>query len=492
MKKYKIVSVSSEVDPYSKTGGLADVARSLPKSLYRLGHEVIIITPFYKKVIDRKKHKLEKIYSDVKLRIDKENEIQVSFYRAELLPGLKVYFVRNDKYFSRRKSLYGSTHENARFYLFDVAALKLISLLKFKADVIHCHDWQAGLIPHLKKTRFKGSKTLANTSTVFTIHNLVFQLGSNWWEIPLKHKDKGKKALPLFNDPNIEYINFAKRAILHADVINTVSETYAEEILKPSFGQDLHRILLNRQHKLFGVVNGIDYKDLNPKNDKTIYRNYDHKTIHRKKLNKKYIQKLFKLKVDQDVPVLCTTSRVTFQKGFELILEILNRLLHFDLQIIIAGTGDKRFLSELKKIAKKFPDKLAVIPSHDRLLKYETQIYAGSDMILLPSHHEPCGINQMKAFRYGCVPIVRSVGGLNDTVVNFEPGNEGNGFKFKNYSSLELLVAITRALETYKYSKIWRDLVCRGMKPSFSWEVPAKEYIELYKQAIKFKKKDEK
>jgi len=492
MKNYKIVSISSEVDPYSKTGGLADVARSLPKSLHRLGHEVIIVTPFYKQILDREKYKLEKIYSDVKLHIDKENEAQVSYYRTELLPGLKVYLVRNDKYFSRRKSLYGSSHENARFYLFDVAVLKLISLLKFKADILHCHDWQSGLIPYLKKTRFKNSKTLADAAVVYTIHNLVFQLGSNWWEVPSKYKDKGKKALPLFNDPSIEYINFAKRAILNADAINTVSETYAEEILKPSFGQDLNRILINRQHKLFGVVNGIDYHNLNPKNDKTIYRNYDHKSIQEKKANKKYIQKLFKLKVDENVPILCTTSRVTFQKGFELILEIINRLMYSDLQMIIAGAGDKRFINELKKVAKKFPDKLAIIPSHEKTLKYETQLYAGSDMILLPSHHEPCGINQMKAFRYGCVPIVRSTGGLNDTVVNFEPGNDGNGFKFKNYNSQELLVTITRALETYKYPKIWRDLVLRGMGPSFSWDVPAIEYVELYKKALKFKKQDEK
>ena len=192
------------------------------------------------------------------------------------------------------------------------------------------------------------------------------------------------------------------------------------------------------------------------------------------------------------MPVLCTTSRVTYQKGFELILEIINRLMHFDIQLIIAGAGDKNFLSKLKKVARKFPHKLAVIPSHDKLLKYENQLYAGSDMILLPSHHEPCGINQMKAFRYGCVPVVRSTGGLNDTVVNFEPGNEGNGFKFKNYSSQELLVAITRALETYKYPQVWRALVCRGMKPSFSWDVPSKEYMVLYKNAIKFKKQDEK
>ncbi|MBT4850185.1 glycogen synthase [Candidatus Parcubacteria bacterium] len=492
MKKLKIVSVSSEVDPYSKTGGLADVARSLPKSLHRLGHDVMIVTPFYKKVIDQKKHKLEKIYSDVKVRIDKKNEVKVSYYRTELLPGLRVYFVRNDKFFSRRKDLYGSSHENARFYMFDVAVLKLISLLKHKADIIHCHDWQTGLIPYLKNTSFKKSQTMAKTATVFTIHNLVFQLGRNWWEIPLNKKDKGTGSLPLFNDPNLEYVNFAKRAILNADALNTVSETYAEEILKPSFGQDLQRILINRKKKLFGVVNGIDNKEFNPNNDPSIKVNYDHKKLQRKKINKKYIQKLFKLPIREDVPVICSTSRLTYQKGFELILRIIHKIMHFDMQMIIAGAGDKKYISELKKVAKKYPDKLVIIPSHEKTLKYENQLYAGSDMILIPSHHEPCGINQMKAFRYGCAPIVRSTGGLNDTVINYEPGNEGNGFKFKNFSSKELLVAITRALETYKYHKVWRDLICRGMKPSFSWEHPAKKYIDLYKKALKFKKeKDE-
>jgi starch synthase len=488
MRKLKIVSISSEVDPYTKTGGLADVARSLPKSLHRLGHEVIIITPFYGKVIDIVKYKLEEIYKDVNLYIDAKNQFKVSYYRGELLPGLKVYFVRNDKYFSRRQELYGSTHENARFYLFDVAALKLISLLKFRADIIHCHDWHVGLIPYLRKTRFKESQTLAKAATVFTIHNLVFQLGRNWWEVPARYKDKGLGALPFFNDPKIEYVNFVKRGILQADVVNTVSETYAEEIMKKSFGQDLHRILINRRSKVFGVVNGIDNKYFNPRNDPTIHNHYDYKEIQGKESNKRYIQKLFKLPVNGEVPVICTTSRVTFQKGFALILSVLDSLLSLDLQLIVIGAGDKDFIKELNRFAKKYPDKLAVVPSHAKNQEYENQVYAGSDMFLLPSHHEPCGINQLKSFRYGCVPIVRSTGGLSDTVINFEPGSQsGNGFTFKNYNSEELLMAVTRALETYKYKKIWRGIVCRGMKASFSWELPAQRYLQLYKKAKKFK-----
>ncbi|MDD5749397.1 MAG: glycogen/starch synthase [Patescibacteria group bacterium] len=488
-KNLKIVSIASEVDPYSKTGGLADVARSLPKSLHRLGYDVIIITPFYGKVINREKYNLEKIYSDIQLKIDKENEIKVSYYRSELLPGLKVYFVRNDKFFSRRKEIYGSNHENARFYLFDVAALKLISLLKFPADIIHCHDWQSGLVPYLKKTKFKNSRTLAKAATVFTIHNLTFQLGSNWWEVPLKYKDKGYKSLPLFTDKKIEYINFAKRAILNADVINTVSETYAQEIMEKSFGQDLQGILKNRQHKLFGVVNGIDYNKYNPTTDPGLYKNYNVNNLRRKAANKSYLQKFYSLPLLDRMPLLGLTSRVVEQKGFDLILDILPTLLLRDVQIIIMGDGDKEYLKKLNKIKKKYPKKLAVVP-FDR--KMETSIYAGADMFLLPSRFEPCGINQLIGFRYGAVPIVRNTGGLSDTVSNFDPEDfSGNGFTFKNYNTYELLVSISRALETYKYKDVWQKLVARGMRSSYSWDLPAERYLELYKKAIKFKKQDE-
>ncbi len=487
MKALKIVSISSEVDPYSRTGGLADVARSLPKSLHRLGHRVIIITPFYGKVVDRSKHKLEKIYSDVKIKMDDKNELKVAFYRSELMPGLPVYFVRNDKYFSRRKTLYGSERENARFYLFDMAALKLISLLKYKADIIHCHDWQTGLIPYLKKTRFKKSKTISSAATVYTIHNLVFQLGMNWWDVPLKYKDKGLKSLPLFKDEKLAYINYAKRGILHADAINTVSETYAEEILNKDFGQDLHRVLTNRKHKVFGVVNGIDYNQYNPNSDKGLHKNFTVDKLHRKVLNKKYLQKFYKLPQEADWPLLGLTSRIAEQKGFDILLDILETVLQRDMQVIIMGDGSKDYIKKLNKIKKKYPNKLVITPFNRKM---ETSIYAGADLFLLPSRFEPCGINQVIGFRYGCVPIVRSTGGLTDTVINFDPAYDnpiGNGFTFKNYNSKELLVVITRALETYKYKKVWKALVRRGMKASFSWELPAKKYLQLYKKAKIFK-----
>ncbi len=493
MKKLKIVSVASEVDPFSKTGGLADVARSLPKSLQRLDQEVIIITPFYKNVIDIKRFKPQKIYSDIKLHVDKEHDVTVSYYKTELVKGLPVYLVSADKYFGRKNELYGSRIENTRFYVFDVAVLKLISLLKFQADIIHCHDWQTGLIPELLKKKFKDSKTLSNAATVFTAHNLAFQLGHNWWEIPGKLRDNGRSALPKFSDEaSIERINFAKRGFLYADAISTVSEAYAEEILKKNFGQDLHLILQNRRHKLFGVVNGIDYNEFNPLRDKSLKVNYDHNKIHRKKINKEALQKKYKLPNNPDIPIIVMTSRVAEQKGIDILLPILPILLTKELQFIIVGDANNYYAKKLRSLMKKFPDKMFWGP-FDYKNDFETMLYAGGDIVLLPSRFEPCGIVQLKGLRYGCVPVVREIGGLGETVSNYDPINDANGigFVFRAYNSFSLNFALARALETYKYKDVWKNMVIRGMRASFSWDLPAKKYLILFRLAIKFKKEDD-
>lgn len=485
-KKLRIIHIASEVAPFSKTGGLADVARSLPKALSRLGHEVRIITPLYGQMIDKKKNNLKLIFKDVSVFLNSAESIKVNYWQGYLLPGLPVYFIENKKYFSKHKRLYGSGRENARFLVFNVASLKLISLLKFPADIIHCHDWQTGLIPYYLKTDFRYSKTLKNAKTIFTIHNLVFQLGHNWWEIPVDKKDYGRSKIPHLSDPDLENINFAKRAILSADIINTVSEKYREEIMTKRFGQDLNRILVNRQDRLFGIINGIDYNAYNPKNDKGLHRHYDQFLPEGKKENKSFLQKIFGLPINEDVPIFCTTSRVTFQKGFELIVKLAPQLMRLDAQFIIIGAGDKTYLSALQKLAKKYPKKIVVIPSHEKNQKYETLVYAGSDFFLLPSNHEPCGINQLIAMRYGCVPIVREVGGLYDTVDNFSAlGRRGTGFTFKHEDEFALFGAIIRALENYKNKALWAQLVKRVMGQSNSWEIPARKYLQLYKRALK-------
>ena len=484
-KPLKIVFISAEVDPFSKTGGLADVARSLPKALKRLNHEIIIITPFYGQIIDTKKHNLKLIQENVSIYLNSVDKIQVNFWRGNLMTDLPVYFIENKKYFSARKNIYGSSHENARFLAFDVAALKLISFLKFEADIVHCNDWHTGLIPYYLKTDFQYSKTLRKAKTIYTIHNLAFQLGHGWWEIPSENKDYGRNRLPHLDDPKIENINFAKRAILSADIINTVSEQYREEILTKKFGQDLHRILGNRQDKLYGIINGIDYKTYSPDNDKNLFKNYNYEKIHRKKLNKEYLQKKVGLPVDLEAPIIALTSRVTFQKGMDLVLEIIEQLVRFDIQIIIMGDGDKNYIAELKKYNKKYPKKIVWLSFRENS-NLETLIYAGADIFLLPSYHEPCGINQLIAMRYGCIPVVRKVGGLYDTVTNFNPRtSRGTGFNFANFDKYSLFAAIIRALENYQHKNVWHELIVRAMTESNSWEIPAKKYVALYKKALK-------
>ncbi|MFH1890659.1 MAG: glycogen/starch synthase [Candidatus Kuenenbacteria bacterium] len=487
-KSLNIVSISSEIDPFAKTGGLADVARSLPRALNRLSHTVICITPLYEKIIDKKKYNLKLIKEKVKIIIDEKNSAYVNYWKVELTKGLPVYFIENDKYFSRKKDLYGSSHENARFALFDLAVLKLLTILRFNADIIQCHDWHTGLIPYFLRRDFKDSSILKNAASVFTIHNLIFQLGHSWWEIPCEKRDGGKSKLPLLDSPKFERVNFAKRAILNSDMLNTVSETYAHEILEKEKGQELNILLKNRADRLFGIMNGIDHMDYNPQTDPGLKKNYSYKQTEHRKINKLFIQRKYGLTQNENIPLIIMASRITHQKGFELILETLEILLRFEVQMIIMGDGDKEYISQLKKLAKKYPKKL-VWTKFNR--KYETSLYAGGDMFLLPSTTEPCGINQMKALRYGCIPIVRSIGGLKDTVENFDFNNEqGNGFTFRTYSSLSLYGAIVRALEYYKNKKIWDGLVGRVMQISFSWNLPAQLYVKLFRKAMRIRKEN--
>lgn len=483
MKKLKIVHIASEVAPFSKTGGLGDVARSLPKALKRLGHDVCMITPLYGKVIDKEKYNLKEIFSNVEVFLNSKESVKINYWKGYAMDGLPVYFIENKKYFSRYKNIYGSGKENARFLIFNVAALKLMSLLKEPVDIIHCHDWQTGLIPFYLKNDFRYSKTLKKAKTVYTIHNLIFQFGNNWWEAPIEKKDYGRKRIPKISDPDIEYINFAKRAILSADIINTVSEQYRDEIMTKKFGQDLHRILKNRQHRLFGIINGIDYNTYNPENDKDIYKNYSYKNLEIKNLNKEFLQSQLSLPINTNIPIICMTSRITFQKGFDLIIKILKPLLKLNVQIIFMGDGGKEYLKNIKKIVKNNPKKVVYLPFDQ---KKETLFYAGSDIFLLPSNHEPCGINQLIAMRYGCVPIVREVGGLYDTVDNYSViTKKGTGFTFKDNDPFMLFGAIIRALEVEKNEKDWKKLISRIMRRSNSWEIPAKKYVELYNKVLK-------
>jgi len=487
-KKLTIISVSSEVNPFSKVGGLANVAKSLPLALKKLGHRLIIITPLYKS-INKKAFGLKKVITDLKIEIDEATSKSASFWEGRLEKKIPIYFVDHGQLFSDHLRVYGAKNENQRFYFFNVACFELIKELKISPDIIQCHDWQTGLIPQLLRTKYKNNELLKNTATLFTIHNLTFQLGHNWWEVPSKEKDYADAPLPDFKNPDLEYINFAKRAIKYADLINTVSERYSQEILQPSFGQDLNRMLANRQKKLFGIINGIDEQDYNPATDPGLSANYDISNLEIKYKNKSALQKSFGLPVKEKTPLLAIVARLTEQKGLDLLLRITEVLARLDLQLIIWGEGDKNYEKIIEKFCKKHPKKFAANLELDT--KHVTRVFAAADILLMPSRFEPCGLTQLESLRYGTIPVVHEVGGLCDTITDYNPRTEnGNGFVFKKYNHYDFLIAIIRAITNYKHEDKWRLLVKKAMQQSFSWEIPAKKYVKLFRKAIVNKLKE--
>jgi len=483
-KKLNIVSIASEVYPFSKSGGLADVVSSLPKALKELGHQSIVITPFYEKLISKNKYKFKIVKEDFIIKVDIKNKIKVNILETEF-QDMKIFFIENKKYFgSKKKIYYGKSREdNIRFLIFNLACLELLILLKQKIDIIHCHDWQTGLIPFFLKKKNKYKKYFKKTKTLFTIHNIIFQMGGNWWEVPKEKKDKGQNSLPLISNKNIQYINFTRRGIIYADAISTVSKKYKEEIMTKNFGQNLEKLLKNREDKLFGIINGIDFHSYNPINDLGIKKKYNLKTLDLKEENKIYLQKKLGLPIRKNIPIITSTSRISYEKGFELLFKILKELLYFNIQFVFMGDGNKDYINILKRLQKKYPKKIIWIPFDQKI---ETLIYAGSDFLILPSNHEPCGLNPIIAMRYGCVPIVRKIGGLEDNIINFDfsKNNYGTGFTFSRENKYSLFTAIIRALEIYKNKNTWVKLQKRTMKISNSWDIPAKKYIKLYKKII--------
>ncbi|OGY79366.1 MAG: hypothetical protein A3B74_00795 [Candidatus Kerfeldbacteria bacterium RIFCSPHIGHO2_02_FULL_42_14] len=486
-----IIHIASEVDPLSKRGGLADVVESLPKALKALGHDVCLFTPLYGS-IDRQQFHLQNIKNDIPLKIDATTSVSFHIWKGELPSGITVFFIDNHEYFGRYKTIYlseeGSIADNARFLFFDLAVLKVIIELNLKPDILHCHDYQSGLVPYFLKYRFRKSKFFKNTATVFTIHNLVFQLGRNWWEVPPELKDDGRLKLPLMTAVDqISAINFMKRAILTADMVNTVSEQYALEVLTPEVGQNLYRLLNSKYDtgRFIGIVNGIDYNEYNPETDPGLFRKFSIDTLQLKQENKIGLQKMFRLPLNPLIPVIGSTSRIAEQKGFDLVMRVVETFAHLPLQLILFGDGGREYISFFKNIARRYPKKIAIQPFESQ---DETKILAGSDMFLLPSRFEPCGLGQLKSLRYGSIPIVRATGGLIDTVTNYDPRTQkGNGFVFRSYNSKHLLVAVVRAMENFKYAKEWNALVKRGMQLSFSWALPAKKYVKLYRHALHVK-----
>lgn len=491
MKKLKILFLSSEVYPFAKTGGLADVSNSLPRALKELGHEVRIIMPKYKIINDRKYVLREVIrLRNISIPIgDSEKKINVkSAFTPDSLK-LQIYFIDFRQYFAR-EGLYVDAKTNKeypdndeRFILFAKAVFKTLKLLYWQPDVIHCNDWQSGLVPFFLKTKYKDDEFFKNTATLLTIHNVGYQ-GNFPKESYLKTNSDPKYCTP---GGLLEFYNkfsFLKAGINYADYINTVSGAYAEEIQShEEYGMGFEGILRDKKKIFTGILNGVDYKVWNPETDKLIPQTYTYANIGKKAENKKALVEKCGFAFDENVPLIGIISRLDDQKGFDILEQAFDEILNMNVQMVVLGVGDKKYHKMLSDFEKKHSGKLSVNLRFDDELAH--LIEAGADMFLMPSRYEPCGLNQLFSLKYGTVPIVRKTGGLADTIKEFDPEKgKGNGFVFEEYKSSELLKAVKRALELYKKPKIWKKLIRNGMKQDFSWTVSAKKYSKLYERII--------
>ena len=491
-KPLNVLFVSSEVEPFAKTGGLADVSGALPQTVKQLDHEIRVIMPRYG-CINERKSKLHEMLRLKEIPIPVGHRSYSASVKSSFIVNnhskVQVYFLDNEHLFGRT-GLYVHPETNKdyadndeRFIFFCRGVLEVLKKLGWSPDIIHCNDWPTGLIPAYLKTIYHDDPFYKETRSVFTIHNMAYQ-GI------FPHAAFAKTLLPtgLASDDHVltkGNLNFLKTGLTYADALTTVSEKYAEEISgSEEFGCGLQDVALRRKKDLTGILNGIDYTQWDPTADELIPKRYDSKSYELKAENKKALLTRVKLPFHPSTPVIGIISRLADQKGFDLIGEIMEEMMGLDLQLVVLGTGDKRYHDLFEKAHKRYPDKLAAELVFDNGLAH--LIEAGSDMFLMPSRYEPCGLNQIYSLRYGTIPIVRATGGLDDTIDDFDPAKgTGTGFKFTNYDSKELLDVIKRAVHTFADQSAWRKLARSGMAKDFSWEASAKKYIQLYRSLTK-------
>ncbi len=480
----KVLFVAAELAPLAKVGGLADVAGSLPKALKKLGVDIRIAIPKYK-IIDPQKYPMKRIARKIKVFFEGREEFFDLYFTFLPKTKIPVYLVNHPKYlggdgiyYSKDALPTGTATEAHRFIFFTKAVSEILKPLKWEPDIFHCHDWH-GALPLLVEIKNREYRTL------LTIHNFAYQ-GSYDMDSVLKMLNLTEKDWPTFKTRD-QWGNFnsLQQGILNADLINTVSPTYAKEILTKEYGCGLEETLKERKKDLFGILNGIDTDVFNPETDPKIFTNYNLSTLNFKALNKIHLQKISKLSINSQIPLLGLISRLAEQKGIDLIIEIFEKMMQLDLQFILLGVGDPNIERILKEKAKRYSQKFSLHLKFDAELAQ--QIYAGSDIFLMPSRFEPCGLGQMISMRYGTIPLVRETGGLSDTVTPTFSNSQlkvGTGFVFKEYKANELLKTIKKASKIYQNKKVWLKLMTNAMKQDFSWHVSAKKYLQLYKKLI--------
>jgi len=472
----KVCFVTSECVPYVKTGGLADVSGSLPVSLSGNGADVKIFLPLYDK-INRNKYELTKIdeLSGDSVSILKDIH-SYDVYHSKHYDKTDAYFIDCPYYFSRGVVYTEDIDENERYILFQHAVLKSLQKLKWTPDVIHCNDWQSALIPSMLKLQYSWDKLFEKTKTLLTIHNIGYQ-GIFSADSVVKAGFEESCFVP---ESPFEFngnANFLKTGIFYSDLVSTVSPTYATEIQTPEFGSGLDGVLRAKGKDIYGILNGIDTHDWNPLKDRLLAKNYTFDSLDEKYINKTELLKLSGLSTNNGIPLFSIVSRLAWQKGFELIVELIEKRIRDDFRLIVLGTGEKKYEDYFADLMKEYPDKVRVFLEYNNKLAH--LITAGSDFFFMPSRYEPCGLNQMYCLNYGTLPIVRNVGGLADTVIDAEKP-DGNGFSFRDFTLQGIESSFDKALTMYKDKAKMKSFIQRGMSKDFSWNKSAKEYIDLY------------
>jgi starch synthase len=463
----KVAFFSSEVFPFAKTGGLADVAGSLPYALAKEGCSVKVFMPFYKNI--------------------RPDKVLDEFAVSQLAPELEIIFVRNDPYFFR-DYLYttpnGDYPDNLeRFSFFCRKVFDILKKIDFSPDIFHSHDWQAALVNIYLKILYKNDKFFMRAKSALTIHNLAYQglfdkerfplLGISWDYFSINYLEYYEK------------INLLKGGIIFSDIVNTVSPTYAKQIQTPDYGCGLDGVLREKRDQLCGILNAIDYNVWNPAKDKLIYKPYFSKKLEDKYINKRNFQRDLGLRVSKNIFMLGMVSRLAEQKGIDILSQALDKLLQ-SYQIVILGLGDERYHKILKKKAKQYKDNFSLHLKFDEELAHK--IYASCDAFLMPSRFEPCGLSQMISYKYATVPIVHHTGGLVDTVVDYRDG--GGGFVFHNYREKELIDAVNRAANVFSHKKEWSKIMRKITRYNFSWSKTAKDYIKMYQRCLSLPQKE--